>query len=500
LKRTLSRPSAAALLGIGTISVAFSGPLRAADSSEQDLRNQIHALQQKVEELDKRLNGGDRSEKAAVPATVHAKEAGSAPQTAAPPSLTWNGITLYGTVDVGVAYISHGAPLSPTYGPGLPFTLQSYSNHPITSVAPNGSSQSRVGLAGVESLGFADLKGVFKLETGFNPTSGRLTDGPRSLLDNNGRSNSNKVTASDSSRAGQAFEGAAYAGIASTTLGSVTFGRQNSLMADGLLKYDPQLQAQAFSPIAYSGAAGGLGDTEDKILDQTLKYSISYGPARLALLYQLGSRGFVPEGAESFDVGFDYAGLQVDGLYGKVRGAVNAASLTAAQNATAPGTLAGTISDNTGYSVLASYTIKPLKFYAGYEHMRFANPADPLPVNTVTIGGYVLSAVNNSAYTINKILQYSWVGSRYAVTHKFDLTVAYYHFIQNSYAANHCSNTSSGSCSGLFHDASLVADYRWTHRFDTYAGVNYSNASDGMAAGFLYNVAWAPMVGVRYSF
>jgi predicted porin len=132
--------------------------------------------------------------------------------------------------------------------------------------------------------------------------------------------------------------------------------------------------------------------------------------------------------------------------------------------------------------------------------MRFANPADPLPVNTVTIGGYVLSAVNNSAYTINKILQYSWVGSRYAVTHKFDLTVAYYHFIQNSYAANHCSNTSSGSCSGLFHDASLVADYRWTHRFDTYAGVNYSNASDGMAAGFLYNVAWAPMVGVRYSF
>src|SRR4051794_37099241 len=56
----------------------------------------------------------------------------------APQSLSWNGITLYGTIDVGIAYVSHGAPLSPTYGPGLPFTLSSYSNHPITSLAPNG--------------------------------------------------------------------------------------------------------------------------------------------------------------------------------------------------------------------------------------------------------------------------------------------------------------------------------------------------------------------------
>ena len=53
----------------------------------------------------------------------------------------------------------------------------------------------------------------------------------------------------------------------------LTFGRQNSLMADDLLKYDPQLQSQAFSPIGYAGTSGGLGDTEDKALDDMIKYT-----------------------------------------------------------------------------------------------------------------------------------------------------------------------------------------------------------------------------------
>jgi predicted porin len=428
------------------------------------------------------------------------KEAEVAPKTSGPTPITWNGITLYGTIDIGVAYLSHGAPLSPTYGAGLPFTLSSYSNHSITSLAPNGLSQSKIGISGVEPLGVGDLKGIFKLETGFNPTSGRLTDGQRSLIDNNGRPNNNKVTASDSSRAGQAFQGGAYAGISSNTFGTLTLGRQNSLMADDLVKYDPQLQSQAFSPIGYSGTSGGLGDTEDKALDSVLKYNFAHGPARIAVLYQFGSRGFVPEGSESVDIGADFAGLSVDALYGKVRGAVAAASLSAAQNAAAPGTLAATISDNTAYSFMASYTMKPIKIYAGYEHMKYGNPKDPLPAGTANIGGYVLSYVNNTAYTINKVLEYSWAGVRYSVTQKFDVTAAYYHFKQNSYAANHCSDTSKGSCSGVFHDASLVADYRWTRRFDTYAGVNYSSASDGLASGFLYNVDWAPMIGARFTF
>ncbi len=424
----------------------------------------------------------------------------SAPNPSGPPPLTWFGVTLYGVVDVGLAHLSHGAPASSTYGPGLPYIVQNFSNSSITSVAGNGLSQSKLGLSGVEPLGALDLKAVFKLETGFQPTTGRLTDGPKSLIDNNGRANADKATAGDSSRAGQLFQGAAFAGVSSAMLGTLTFGRQNSLMADDLMKYDPQLQSQAFSPIGYSGAAGGLGDTEDRTLDDSLKYSLGYGPVHLAALYQFGSRGFVPERAESLDVGLDYAGLSVDLLWGRVHDAISATSLTATQNTAAPGTLAATASDNTAYAILARYAIRSVKIYAGYEHMTYANPKDPLPNGTVTIGGYVLSAINNMAFTIHKVLQYAWIGARYSITPSLDVSAAYYQFRQNSYNANGCSDTSSGSCSGLYHDGSLVVDYKLSLRFDVYGGVNYSRAVDGMASGFLNDHNWTSMLGLRFVF
>jgi predicted porin len=424
----------------------------------------------------------------------------SSPAPSGPTPLTWFGVTLYGVVDVGLAHLSHGAPASNTYGPGLPYIVQNYSNRSITSLSGNGLSQSKLGLSGVEPLGALDLKAVFKLETGFQPTTGRLTDGPKSLIDNNGRANADKVTAGDSARAGQAFQGAAFAGISSATLGALTFGRQNSLMADNLIKYDPQLQSQAFSPIGYSGAAGGLGNTENKTLDNSLKYSVGYGPVHVAALYQFASRGFAPEGAESLDVGLNFEGLSVDLLWGRVHGAISAASLTAAQDTAAPGTLAATVSDNTTYAILARYVFGPIKIYAGYEHMTYANPKDPLPSGTVTVGGYVLSAVNNTAYTIHKVLQYTWIGARYSITPYFDLSGAYYQFLQNSYNASGCTDTSSSSCSGHYDDASIVADYKLSMRFDVYGGVNYSRAEDGMASGFLYDHNWTSMLGMRFVF
>jgi predicted porin len=408
------------------------------------------------------------------------------------------GITLYGVVDVGLAHLSNGAPASNTYGPGLPYIVQNFSNGSTTSIANNGLSQSKIGLSGIEPLGAADLKGVFKLETGFQPTTGRLTDGPRSLVDNNGRANADKVTAGDSSRAGQPFQGAAFAGISSAMVGTLTFGRQNSLMADDLMKYDPQLQSQAFSPIGYSGAAGGLGDTEDKTLDDSLKYTLGFGPLHVAALYQFSSRGFLPGGSESLDVGLDDAGFSIDFLWGRVHDAISAASLTAAQNAAAPGTLAATVSDNTAYAVLVRYVIHSVKIYAGYEHMTFTNPKDPLQTGTVTIGGYVISAVNNTAFTFHKVLQYAWIGARLSVTPSLDLSGAYYQFRQNSYNTNGCFDNSSASCSGRYHDVSFVADYKLSLRFDLYAGINYSRATDGMSAGFLNDRNWTSMLGIRF--
>lgn len=485
-----------------------SAPGGAQESAEKAaLRQQLQQMQQSLDQLkhqvetmgeDQQTSGkaGEQHDSPVQPALASGPHAGQLDKA---PALTWHGVTLYGTIDVGIAHLTHGAPVSSTYPSGLPFLVQKFSNHPVTSIAPNGLSQSKLGLSGVEPI-VAGLSGVFKLETGFNPTSGRLSDGPASLVVNNGVPLNRQTMASDSSRAGQPFQGGAYAGLSSTRFGTLTFGRQNTPMADNLLKYDPQAQSIAFSPIGISGVSGGLGDTEDKTLDNTIKYTASYGPGHAAVLYQFGSTGSIPEGGEELDLGADLGGLSVDALYGKINGAVSAASLTAAQNAAAPGTLAATISDNTGYSLQASYTAAPVKLYAGYEHIAFANPAHPLQADVVDIGGYVLSTVNNTAYTNHKILQISWTGLRYSVTPRLDLTVAYYRYDQNSYKATRCANTSAASCSGALNDASVVADYRLTRRFDVYAGIDYSSVSDGMAADFLNNTDWAPMIGVRFNF
>src|SRR5258708_28092944 len=218
--------------------MGFSPGIVLADNAQdiQQLKDQVRVMQQKIDDL---------SSSQAAPA----KAAKAAPSD----SLTFAGITIYGTVDIGVEYVSHGPPLSQQSSPGLPSYIQNFSNHSITSVNGNGLSQSKIGISGVESLHFGDLTGIFRLQTGFNPWSGRLVDGPGSLTTDNGKAAAVKISAGDSSRAGQAFNGVAFAGISSKTYGTLTFGRQHGLMLYSLNKYHPQLHAHAFSPIALSG-------------------------------------------------------------------------------------------------------------------------------------------------------------------------------------------------------------------------------------------------------
>ncbi len=112
----------------------------------------------------------------------------------------------------------------------------------------------------------------------------------------------------DSSVAGQLFSGAAYLGFASPTYGSFTVGRNVTLLADGIGKYDPMGAAQAFSLIGYSGTTAGGGDTEDRRLDQSVKYFAKYDWLHLGALYQFGgSTGAVNTGYQ-FQIGADFAG------------------------------------------------------------------------------------------------------------------------------------------------------------------------------------------------
>jgi predicted porin len=445
-------------------------------------------------------------------------------------SLTWKGITLYGIVDLGLQYDTHSAPFSDYFPPGSASLVQKNDYDSPTGLTPSNLSQSRIGISGNEPI-WGDWAGIFRFETFFNPQSGDLSDGLKSVALNNGKALTSQSVGVDTSVAGQLFSGVAVVGLSSPTVGTFTFGRNVTLLADGISKYDPMGAAQAFSVIGFSGTAAGGGDTEDRRLDQSVKYYARYDWLHLGAMYQFGSSSGSTNTGYQFQVGFDYAGLSMDGYYFKKYDAISVSALSAAQVAdlqtgacnaapapTPPAgnpcysinnSLSGTISDNETYMVTGLYDFGatvPFKIYAGYEHIAFNNPSNVLPVGTLIIGGYVLAAVNNAAYDNQKTLEVWWAGLKYSLMPDLDLLLAYYGYNQNNYAsaadqAGCAANaTSHAQCSGTENAASIVFDYRMSKRFDLYAGSMWSGVRDGLANGYLNKDNIATTVGVRFKF
>ena len=462
-----------------------------------------------------------------VAAVLLAAAGAAQAQQAAPPapvdeSLTWHGITLYGVVDMDFQYETHGAPFSNYFISGGSDIVQKNSNNPVSGVTSNGMSQSRVGLQGKEPLHFMDWSAVFKLETYFNPASGQITDAIKSVTQNNGRALDAQSTNIDSSIAGQPFE-QAFVGFSSPTWGTITFGRQNSTLADLIAKYDPQQTSYAFSLLGLSGTPAGGGDTQDRRLDSSIKYDAHfYDLVHVAAMYKTqnssaqnyatGGTGEAFSGVE-VALGAAYAGASVDAFYTKMKDAVSVGTLSAAQLGTLPAlnlssqnSVAGTISDNDSYGVMASYAVVPVPVtvYGGFQHIIYMNPSIPLAPGFDDIGGYVLGAVNNTAYAKgDKELNVYWAGARYAVTPQFTAAIAYYGEKQFAYASGAdagCSSVVSGACSGNFNALSVSLDYHFTKRFDTYAGAMWSNVSHGLANGYLNTTMIDPTIGARFSF
>ena len=460
---------------------------------------------------------GGQTASGGAPTVTESRTAGVAPAIQAiggtPPipsanALTYLGITLYGTVDLGVTYQTHATPLNSQYGPGLEYLVSKNSYRSQVSVAPNALSYSNIGLKGDEPL-FAGLSAVFNLQAQFVPTSGNIVNNVGAEVQNNGIALNRQSSNGDSSRAGQAFQ-LAYGGLSSPRFGTLTFGRQNTFTLDGIIAYDPLFASNAFSPIGYSGGPAGGGDTEDTRLDSSLRYLVNYGPVHAGAFYQFGgstTAGPNANGSGSgrnsyqFDVGAEYRRLDVDAIYSQVYSAVSASPLTAAQTLTAPaGSLAASISDNKAVMLLGKYTIGKAQLFVGYENILYSNPRDPISAGSQGLNGYVLGVVNNNAYTNNKLLQVYWGGVRYAVTKKFYIDAAYYREHQSSYSGTGCNSTNLPTCRGDLNAYSLLANYRVTPRFDVYAGAMLSTVSNGLASGFINNTSIDPTIGGRFSF
>jgi predicted porin len=372
---------------------------------------------------------------------------------------------------------------------------------------------------------------VFKLETYFNPQSGQISDALKSLVQNNGRSLANQSTNVDSSASGQTFI-QSFAGFSSKTFGTVTFGRQNTVLADGIAKYDPNYASQAFSLIGISGTTAGGGNTQNRRLDSSVKYTESFSvaagaAAHFAAQYKFNQSTGSANSAYEVSFGGEYAGLSVDAYYTKIKDSVAAAALSATQVAALPGlcpnplpaggscvsaspsnALAATISDNTAYAIMGLYNLGVLKFFGGYEHIQYANPNTPLSAG-FNLAAYTIAFVNvqsgpGSTYVHDRTMQVFWAGVRYTVLPELDLVGAYYGYKQNAYGTGAnagCSTNQSGTCSGTLDDISFDADYRLSKRFDAFAGVMYSGVHDGLANGYLFHTTdITTTVGVRFKF
>ena len=424
-------------------------------------------------------------------------------------SLTFHGITLYGVVDIGLQDETHGAPYS-DFRPTAGIIVQKNSRGSVFGATPNNEGQSRVGLQGDERL-FGDWSAVFRVETFFNPQSGELANSLKSIASNNGRTTATSSVDYDGSSAGQAFQ-SAFVGLSSQQFGTLTFGRQLTILTDGAIKYDPNQDSSAFGLFGASGTYQGGGSTEDKRLDSMAKYDLTIEDlVHVGALYKFNGATGSQNTAYQAVIGAAYGGASVDAFYSRINDAISASTLSAAQVATLPSlglsaenSVAATVSNNTAYSLMGLYALSQLKFYLGYEYIKYANPTHALPVGFTNIGGYTLGVVNNTAYTEEKNLQMYWTGVRYSVLPNLDLVGAYYGSHQGAYgtgALAGCTTKASATCRGNLQDFSVQADYHFSPRFDGYVGSMYSGVHGGLANGYTYQTtSIASTIGLRFKF
>ncbi len=422
--------------------------------------------------------------------------------------LTWNGITLYGAIDIGIQHDTHSAPFTPYRPSASGNIVRQNSYQSVTGLTPSNMGQSRVGLQGNERLNDG-WSAIFQVESFFNPQSGQLADALKSLAVNNGKTLTTQNVGIDGSSAGQLLQ-TAYVGFKSARFGTLTFGRQQTLFAEGTTKYDPNDNASAFGLLGASNTYSGAGSSETNRLDSTARYAAGIGKVvHVGALYKFNGSHGAADTAVQADIGASIGGASVDAYYSKVNSAITAASLSAAQVGLMPAgystekTLTATVSDTTTYALMGLYKVDPLKIFAGYEHIKYANPTNPLAAGFVNIGGYVMAFVNNTAYNQQKTVEMYWTGVRYTVIRRLDLTAAYYRARQAAFgtgAQAGCSTAAHSTCRGSLEAFSFDADYRFNAHFDAYLGAMYSGVHDGMASGYLYRTNINPTVGVRYKF
>ena len=157
-----------------------TGAARAETADVATLKQQSAALKKQNAALEARLNKLEKQQaavaQAPAPTSFMAADLSSvkgALPTCVLPSLdgplTFCGITVFGKIDAGLGYASHGLPTSSKFYLGDNLVNKNASKS-YFGVSPNGLSTSVIGIKGTTEL-LPGLSGVFWASTNINPQS-----------------------------------------------------------------------------------------------------------------------------------------------------------------------------------------------------------------------------------------------------------------------------------------------------------------------------------------
>jgi hypothetical protein len=197
--------------------------------------------------------------------------------------------------------------------------------------------------------------------------------------------------------------------------------------------------------------------------------------------------------------------------YQSTTDSINTNQISGANLIPTTNTLYGIVTDNRAIMFAARYTWERFRLFAGYEYIRYANPANPLGVGASDQGGYLLSGVEDNNLDSPRHTQIWWTGGKYAIDSKTDITLSWYHQLQNDFRVPTACSPAAGfraSCAGTLNEESLYIDRHLTKRFDVFAGIAYSYVSGGLAIAiphgpgvpYNYDNNLAPTIGGRFIF
>jgi predicted porin len=321
-------------------------------------------------------------------------------------------VTLYGIADIGVEHIDNAST-----GGGL------------TRMVSGNLSGSRWGLKGVEDLG-GGMKAIFQLENGFSVNDGTMAQSTKGL-------GTNATTTS------RLFGRQAWVGLAFGNQ-QLTLGRQNSLLFDQAVAFDPMAVSSRYSTLSLDYAMAGR-------VDNSVRYTGKFGGLTAEAMY-----------STRYDTGYgsEVPGAELTGRF--FSGALTYATGPIAASVSYEQRNGNTVATNTATerraTAAASYVLGSLKGFVGYRYLRADNaflPADPI---LVANGSQASSA---SMY---------WAGAQYRVMPALALTaVGYYQDVHSSSADPWL--------------AVLCADYFLSKRTDLYATAAYARNNGNASLG-----------------